>query len=80
MASEGNIKRRWKLLRAAIYVVLGFAIFMAYMLLVGKVYDIPGLRQLVLERRNAVLVDKIQFVTSKTALQQERLRERESEK
>ncbi len=64
-------------MRAAIYVVLGFAIFMAYMLLVGKVYDIPGLRQLVLERRNAVLVDKIQFVTSKTALQQERLRELE---
>ena len=72
-----RIKFSRRMLHVAIYAVMGFGIFMAYLLLVGEVYDIPGLRQLVLERRNAVLADKIQFVTQRNALQGERLSELE---
>ena len=62
---------------AGVIFALGVVFFGLYVLLNGRAFDLPGVRQMLLERQNALLADKIDYVSQRTALQQERLEELE---
>ncbi len=62
---------------AGIMALIGFALFAAYLLVSGSVFNAPTPKQLVLERRNARLMDRIEYIGQKASRQVDRLAELE---
>ena len=60
-----------------ISLAVGVAIFGLYLLLNGSVFSVPSIRQAVLKRQNARLMEKIEYIGQRTAIQSERLEELE---
>ena len=55
----------------------GVVIFSLYLLLNGSVFSVPSIRQMVLKKQNARLMEKIEYIGQRTAIQSERLAELE---
>ena len=60
-----------------ISLAVGVAIFGLYLLLNGSVFSVPGIRQTVLKNQSAKLMEKIEYIGQRTAIQSERLAELE---
>ena len=56
---------------------VGVAIFLLYMVLADNVFHIPSVKKVVLVNQNNQLIDKIDYITQRSLLQQERLSELE---
>ncbi len=62
---------------ALISLAVGVVIFGLYLLLNGSVFHLPGIRQMVLKKQNARLMEKIEYLGQRTAIQNERMSELE---
>ena len=60
-----------------ISLAVGVAIFGLYLLLNGSVFSVPSIRQMLLQQQNARLMEKIEYIGQRTAIQSERLSELE---
>ncbi|MBO4417363.1 MAG: M23 family metallopeptidase [Bacteroidales bacterium] len=60
-----------------ISLAVGVAVFGLYLLLNGSVFSVPSIRQMVLKKQNARLMEKIEYIGQRTAIQSERLAELE---
>ena len=60
-----------------IMMLIGIAIFLLYLLLNGKVFHAPTPKEMILESRNARLIDKIEYIGQRSARQVDKLAELE---
>ena len=72
-AKERKSSRRGRLVRLCAVIVCGFALFLISLL----AFSLPSLKQMFLQRQNAGLMDKIEYLNQKTRLQADRLGELE---
>ena len=62
---------------AGIMALIGIVLFAAWLLLACNVFDLPTPKQLVLERNNASLIDRIEYISQKASRQVDKLAELE---
>lgn len=72
---EPQASHKWR--DAGICFALGVVLFASYLMLNGRAFELPGIRRLLLERENALLAEKIDYVSQRTTLQRECLGELE---
>ena len=75
--NEGGRRHAFAGRDAAISLAVGVVIFGLYLLLNGSGFFVPSIRQMVLKKQNARLMEKIEYIGQRTALQSERLEELE---